>query len=62
MWHDIIVALCLLLVAEGIMPFLSPLTWRRMAFKIAQLNDHSLRMIGLASMLVGVAGLYLING
>lgn len=62
MWHDLMVALCLVVVIEGIVPFLSPCSWRKMVLNAAQLDDRSLRIMGLASMLIGVGVLYLING
>lgn len=62
MWREIAVAISLLLVIEGILPFLSPQSWRKMAFSVAQLDDRSLRIMGLVSMLIGVGVLYLING
>lgn len=62
MWHDLIVALCLVVIIEGIMPFLSPSYWRKMAFNVAQLDDRSLRIMGFVSMLIGVGMLYLVNG
>lgn len=61
MWHDLLIALCLVLIIEGILPFLSPRSWRQMASQIAQLGDRSLRVMGLSSMLVGLALLYWIN-
>lgn len=61
MWHDLLIALCLVLIIEGILPFLSPRSWRQMASQIAQLDDRSLRVMGLFSMLVGLALLYWIN-
>lgn len=62
MWHDIAVAFCLVLVLEGIMPFVSPRSWRRAIISAVQLNDLSLRVMGLVSMILGVAMLYLVNG
>lgn len=62
MWHDLLVALCLVVIIEGILPFLSPRYWRKIVFNAAQLDDRSLRIMGLASMLIGVGALYLING
>ena len=61
MWHDLIVALCLVMVIEGVMPFLNPQSWRNMIFKVVQLNDRSLRIMGLVSMLIGVGMLYVVN-
>jgi uncharacterized protein YjeT (DUF2065 family) len=34
MWHDIAVALCLVFVIEGMMPFISPGQWRKMVFNV----------------------------
>ena len=62
MWHEVIVALCLLVVIEGILPFLNPRLWRKMVFNVAQLDDRQLRIMGLLSMLIGVGLLYLVNG
>jgi uncharacterized protein YjeT (DUF2065 family) len=61
MWHDIAVAFCLMLVIEGIIPFISPGRWRRMLLMLDQIDDNTMRMIGLGSMLAGTALLYIIN-
>lgn len=61
MWHDLAVALCLMLVIEGIIPFIAPQRWRRMLQLIDQIDDNTMRVIGLASMLTGTIFLLLIN-
>jgi len=61
MWHDLLVALALVFVIEGIWPFLSPAGLRRALLTMATQNDSSLRFTGLVSMLAGVAILYLVN-
>lgn len=61
MWEELLRALCLLLVLEGILPFLYPARWRRMIATIATIDDKTLRIIGLISMAVGVALLYLLR-
>jgi uncharacterized protein YjeT (DUF2065 family) len=61
MWHELALALCLMLVIEGIIPFVAPRRWRRMLLLIDGIDDGTLRLIGLASMLTGTALLYLIN-
>ncbi len=61
MWHDILVALALMLVIEGILPFLNPSGIRRALIMMAQMDDRQLRFGGLTSMIVGVVLLYLIN-
>jgi len=61
MWHDMAVGFCLMLVIEGIIPFLNPGRWRKMLLMMDQIDDNTMRMIGLASMLVGTALLYIVN-
>jgi uncharacterized protein YjeT (DUF2065 family) len=46
MWHDFAIACCLVLVIEGIMPFLSPSAWRSMLLAVAQVDDRRLRIAG----------------
>ncbi len=62
MWNDLLAAVALLLVIEGILPFLNPQTLRNTLQQMIKLDDRSLRMIGLASMLAGVALLYWVRG
>ena len=62
MWHELLAALCLVMVVEGILPFLSPVTWRNMMIAAVQQNNRSLRIMGLMSMLMGIGLLYWVNG
>lgn len=59
MSDDLLRALALLLVFEGIMPFLTPDGWRQAMQQISEFSDNTLRIIGFVSMLVGVVILYL---
>ncbi|HIE89419.1 MAG: DUF2065 domain-containing protein [bacterium] len=61
MWHDVGIALCLVLVIEGILPFLYPRRWREMVMMLSEIDDRTMRIAGLASMLLGTGLLYLIN-
>ena len=61
MWDSIIPALALVLVIEGMLPFLSPKGWRDAMAQAAQLPDKVLRSLGLFSMLAGVVILYLVR-
>lgn len=61
MWHDLIAAFGLMLVLEGILPFLNPGGIRQALLQMAQLNDHVLRLSGLGSMLIGLLLLYFIR-
>jgi len=47
-------ALALMLVLEGLLPFLSPKAWRQMFERALKLGDGQIRFIGLSSMLVGL--------
>ncbi len=51
-------AVALMLVAEGVLPFLNPRTWRSVFERAAQMTDGQLRFLGLASMLSGLAMLF----
>jgi len=61
MWNDLIRALALVMVIEGILPFINPQGWRQAMAQAGQLSDQALRIIGLVSMLAGVLVLYLLN-
>ena len=51
---EIFGALCLVLVIEGLLPFIAPKVWRETMMKVSQFNDGQLRMIGLLSIVVGL--------
>ena len=57
--HSLLVALSLMLVLEGILPFLYPQRWRRLVAQLAQISDANMRVLGLLSMLIGLALLWL---
>lgn len=61
MWHNLGVAIALLLILEGIFPFINPGGMRRTLLAISQLPDQPLRFAGLTSMLLGLVLLYVIN-
>jgi uncharacterized protein YjeT (DUF2065 family) len=61
MWDDLWAAMALMLVIEGIVPFVSPDALRRMLVTVAQMDDRSVRIAGLLSMLAGVGLLYWIR-
>jgi uncharacterized protein YjeT (DUF2065 family) len=58
-WTDLIRAVALLLVLEGIMPFVMPSRWRENLLRMASLNDRVLRFVGLTSMTIGLVILQL---
>lgn len=51
-------ALGLMLVLEGLMPFLFPAVWRETLNKLSQLRDGQLRFVGLTLMLGGLMLIY----
>ena len=61
MWHEFAIAICLVLVIEGVLPFLAPRAWRGMVATAANMDDRGLRLAGLCSMLTGTALLSLVN-
>jgi len=61
MAQDLLAALCLVLVIEGIMPFLAPSSWRNMMLSLAQTDDKNIRMLGLVSMLLGAGLLFVVK-
>jgi uncharacterized protein len=61
MWNEIGIALSMVLVIEGILPFLAPRRWRAFAEMAGRVDDRTVRLLGLASMLSGTALLYLIH-
>lgn len=60
-WQVFPIALALVFVVEGLLPFISPGRWRSMIATVAQLDDAAIRRFGLGSMLFGVVMLYLVN-
>ena len=53
-------AIAIVLVLEGLMPFLSPTGWRRMFEQILKMNDGQIRFFGLCSAAVGLIGIILL--
>ena len=62
MWDDFLSAIALVLVIEGILPFLSPGGYRRAVLSMVQMHDKNLRTAGLISMLAGLFLLYIFRG
>ena len=49
-----LMALALMLILEGVLPFIAPNLWRDTFRKITQLTDGQIRFVGLSSMIVGL--------
>ena len=52
-------ALALMLIFEGLLPFLSPGAWRSAFQKATQMSDGQIRFVGLSSMVIGLLLLYI---
>jgi uncharacterized protein len=54
MGTTLLMALALMLILEGVLPFLAPNLWRDTFRRITQMNDGQIRFVGLSSMIVGL--------
>lgn len=54
-------AFALMLVLEGLLPFLAPARWREIVRRVAELTDGQIRFFGLASIASGVLLLVLFS-
>ncbi|MES1940144.1 hypothetical protein T5B8_07863 [Salinisphaera sp. T5B8] len=57
MWPDLVRALALVLVIEGLMPFIAPERWREMMLRLSEVDGRSLRVFG--GVLIGVGAVLL---
>ena len=60
-WDDLLAALAIVCVIEGVMPFVNPNGVRRLFLKLSAFEERELRIGGLASMIVGLIVLYLVR-
>lgn len=61
MLSSLLLAVGLLLVIEGLLPFLAPTLWREAFRKLTEMSDGQIRFIGLSAMVAGVLLLFLVN-
>lgn len=61
MWQELIIAIALLLIIEGMTPFLNPKIMRSVCATVLQMDDKTLRAAGFISMLIGLIILYWVN-
>jgi len=54
MSENLLLAFALMLVLEGLMPFIAPNAWRETFRRLIAMSDGQIRFIGLTSMLVGL--------
>ena len=55
--NELLTACALMLVVEGLMPFISPVRWREFFSRVLAMSDGQIRFIGLASIALGLFGL-----
>ncbi|SEN08422.1 hypothetical protein SAMN05216326_10551 [Nitrosomonas marina] len=55
MFETFLMAFALMLILEGLLPFISPRIWRETFKKLTEIHDGQIRFIGLTSMLIGLA-------
>ncbi len=51
---SLLMALALVLIIEGLLPFLAPSAWRDTFRRVMELSDGQIRFIGLSSLLLGL--------
>jgi uncharacterized protein YjeT (DUF2065 family) len=61
MWVEILTALSLVLVFEGLLPFISPSAWKSAMLVMLRQDEQSLRWAGLSAMIAGVVLLTLVR-
>jgi uncharacterized protein YjeT (DUF2065 family) len=59
--ESLLAAFALVLVIEGLLPLAAPRLWRESFRKLIDLTDGQLRFIGLVSIVVGLAGFWLVG-
>lgn len=57
---SLLMAFALMLILEGLLPFVAPARWREAFLRIARLADGQIRFMGLSSMLIGLLILFLV--
>jgi uncharacterized protein len=60
-WTDLVAALAIVCIIEGIMPFINPAATKRLLARMESMEEREMRIVGLVSMLVGLAILYLVR-
>ena len=61
MGDSLLAAFALVLVVEGLLPFVAPALWRESFRRLVLLTDGQLRFVGLVSIVIGLAGFWLVQ-
>lgn len=57
--NTLMMAVALMLIIEGLLPFLLPMVWRDAFRRLTEMSDGQIRFVGLSSMLAGLLLLFL---
>ena len=60
-WTEILTAVALVLIIEGMVPFIGPGKYRQIVAQMAQLSDNHLRTVGLVIMIAGLLLLFIVR-
>jgi uncharacterized protein YjeT (DUF2065 family) len=60
-WTEILTACALVLVLEGILPFVGPSRYKQLVAQMVRLSDNQLRTAGLVAMIAGLVLLFFVR-
>jgi uncharacterized protein YjeT (DUF2065 family) len=60
-WTDLIAALAIVCIIEGVMPFINPSGMKRFLSRVSSLDEREMRIAGFVSMAIGVTILFLVR-
>ena len=60
-WSEILTAIALLFVIEGMLPFIRPGRYKQLVAQISRLSDNQLRTYGLTAMIAGLVLLFFLR-
>ena len=60
-WDLLLAAVALLLVFEGLFPFINPQGWRRMFEQVLKMHDGQIRFFGMVSIAIGLVLLVVVT-
>jgi uncharacterized protein YjeT (DUF2065 family) len=61
MWTEILTAVALVLVIEGLLPFAAPSRYRQVVAEIVRLSDNHIRTVGLVLIVIGLVLLFVVR-
>ena len=60
-WKEILTAVALVFIIEGMLPFIGPDRYRQIVAQIVRLNDNQIRTFGLTAMITGLVILFFVR-